>query len=357
MFLNYLKIAWRNLSKNSLYAAVNILGLSIGMTACLLLWQYVNFEKSYDQFHQNKDRLYRVAMFKYEKDEPEQSFAFTYPAVAPNLMKDFPEIEAAIRMRRVGFVMKFEDKVYTESPYFVDESFLEMFSFPLLQGDPATALEGTNSIVITERTAKKYFGEASAMDQTLLLENDGGFLPFKVSAVMQDLPENSHMNFDILMPYKLYASYVAQNGGDAENNWGWSDFYTYILLKPEADAAAVSAKLPAFIRQYKGEEFDQFGFEIALQLQALPAIYLQSDLGYEMRVNGNARYVTFLGIMALFILLIAWVNYINLSTARSIDRAREVGVRKVSGANTRSINPSISTGDRGSKCVSLFPGH
>lgn len=332
MLQNYLKIAWRNLSKNRLYSTVNIFGLAIGMTACLLLWQYVRFEKSYDQFHTQKDRLYRVAMYKYEKGEPEQDFAFTYPAVAPNLKKDFPEIEEAIRMRQTRFIVKYEDQIHPEFPFFVDEPFLEMFSFPMVVGDPATALEGANSVVISERIAKKYFGEAQAMDQTIMLEANGTLMPFQVSAVMEDTPENSHMKLDLLMPYKTYSNYVTQFGGDAENNWGWSDFYTYVLLKPGTDAEALSAKLPAFIRQYKGEEFDQYGFEIALRLQSVPDIHLTSDLGYELRVNGNAKYVFFLGIIALFILMIAWVNYINLSTARAMDRAREVGVRKVSGA-------------------------
>lgn len=332
MLRNYLKIALRNLFKNKVFSIVNILGLAVGMTACLLLIQYVSFEQSYDDFHANKDRIYRVPMFKYEKGEAEQTFAFTFPAVAPHLKREFPEIEEAIRMRRTGFVVKYEDKVYSERVYFVDEAFPTMFSFPFKNGDPATVLDGAYDMAISESTAKKYFGDENPIGKSLRMGRGSSELSFAVKGVFEDVPENSHMQFNFLMPYQTYVDLVRQSGGDAENSWGWSDFYTYILLKPNADPDALEAKFPAFMEKYKGEDFKRFGFTIALGLQPLTYIHLHSDLSYEMRVNGNARYVAFLGIIGLLILLIAWINYINLSTARSLDRSKEVGVRKVTGA-------------------------
>ena len=156
------------------------------MTACLLIWQYAAFEWSFDSFHEKADRIFRVAMFKYEKGEPEQSFAFTYPAVAPNLKKDLPEIEEAIRMRRSGFIMNFEDQYHSELVYFVDEPFLDLFSFPLLQGDPSTALEGAYAIVISEKMAKKYFGDDDPLGKNLQLWSGNEALPFEVKGVLED---------------------------------------------------------------------------------------------------------------------------------------------------------------------------
>lgn len=337
MFKNYFKVAVRHLLKNKIYAVINIAGLALGIAACLLLVQYVSFESSYDRFHQNKDRIYRASMFKYEKGEPEQTFAFTYPAVAPNLKKDFPEVEEAVRMRRTRFVVNYEDKVHSELVYFVDEPFLDMFSFSFLKGDPATALEGAYSIVISEDMAQKYFGADDPMGKTLQFDAGQTQIPFTVSGLMKNVPENSHMDFDFLLPYQTYSDYVGQFGADAENSWRWSDFYTYIMLKPGTDVADLQAKLPAFASNYMQETFDRFGYEIAFKLQPLNDIHLYSDLSYELRVNGNIKYVYALGFIALFILLIAWINYINLSTARSMDRAREVGVRKVSGATRRQL--------------------
>ena len=332
MLKNYLKITWRNLLKNKVYTLINIFGLAISITACLLIWQYVDFERSYDDFHENADRIFRIAMFKYEKGEAEQTFAFTYPAVAPNLKKDFAEVEEAIRIRRVPFIVNYEDQVYSEMLYFVDEPFLEMFSFPMLEGDPGTALEGQYHVAISESTARKYFGSENPMGKQLSMESNGLAVPFEVKAVFKDVPENSHIDFDFLLPYKTYSGFVSQFGGDAENNWNWSDFYTYVLLKPGVNPDELQAKLPGFIQNYKGEDFKKFNYEIALRLQPLNDIHLKSDLAYELEVNGNSKYVLALSVIGFFILIIAWINYINLATARSFNRAKEVGIRKVAGA-------------------------
>ncbi len=332
MLYNHLKLAFRNLTKNSVFSVINILGLALGITTCLLIVQYVTFEKSYDGFHEHADRLFRVAMFKYEKGEPEQTFAFTYPAVAPHLKEEMPEIEEAVRVRRTGFMVSYENVKHSEVVYFVDKPFLEMFSFPMIQGNRETALDGKYAVVISEEMAQKYFGTKDPMGKQLKLDAGGQLLSFEVTGVLENVPENSHIDFDFLLPYATYSSYVAQFGADAENNWGWSDFYTYVQLRPGAQADAVQAKLPAFIHKYKGDEFEEYGYEIALRLQPLTSIHLHSDLAYELRVNGSSKYILALGLIALFILIIAWINYINLSTANAIDRSKEVGVRKVVGA-------------------------
>lgn len=329
MLRNYLKIALRNLLKSKVFSAINIFGLAISMTVCLVIFQYVDYEKSYDNIHVNADRVFRVPMVKHEPNEAPQTFAFTYPAVGPHLKRDFPEVEDMIRIRRSGGIMSYEDVQHVERQlFFVDSSFFKLFSFPVIKGDPHEALSKPYKGMISESTAKKYFGEEEPIGKMLEIRNSS----LEVAGVFADVPANSHMQFDILVSYITYRQLVESSGGDAENNWGWSDFYTYVLLGPNANVAAFQAKLPAFVERYKGEDMAENNYELELLLQPLRDIHLHSDLAYELEANGNARYVSILILIGIFILLIAWVNYINLSTARSIDRAREVGVRKVVGA-------------------------
>ncbi|MBK7871963.1 MAG: ABC transporter permease [Saprospiraceae bacterium] len=224
------------------------------------------------------------------------------------MLNDFPEVEAAVRWRGQGGVIQVgADEVnYTEPGrlFFVDRSVFDVFSFPFVKGNAATALKGLNDIVITESTAKKYFGNAEPIGQTIHYRDED----YTVSAVLKD------------------------NGGRIRDNWGWSDYYTYILLKPGADVNKLQAKMPAFAERYKGEDMKETNYTMQFDLQPLKDIHLKSYYDYEFPGNGNFKYLGFLAIAGVLILIIAWINYINLSTARALDRSKEVGIRKVVGA-------------------------
>lgn len=332
MFRNYFKIALRNLLKQRVFSIVNILGLSFGMAASLIILNYLNFERSYDTFHDKADRIYRVPMQITENGGATQTFAFTYPPVATSMLQDFPEVEAAVRWRGQGGVIQVgeDEQNYTEQGtlFFVDKSVFKVFSFPFAKGNAATALQGLNDIVITESTAKKYFGDAEPIGKTVHYRDED----YTVSAVLKDVPQNSHIQFTILFNFDNYIHLVETNGGRIRDNWGWSDYYTYVLLKPGTDVAALQAKMPAFAERYKGADMKETNYTMQFDLEPLKDIHLKSSYDYEFPGNGNFKYLGFLAIAGALILIIAWINYINLSTARALDRSKEVGIRKVVGA-------------------------
>jgi len=327
MIKNYFKTAWRNILKNKTFSAINIFGLAIGVAAFLLIVNYIRFEYSYDEALLNKERIFRMPMKMVEKDGKVQTFAFTYPALAPAMKKDFPEVEEAVRFRSRGGIVKYKDVKLVEngSIFFTDPEIFKIFSFPFKQGNAQTAFKELNDAVITASAAKKYFGSEEPIGKPLLFGNEN----YIVKAVLEDLPATSHLQFNILLNYKKY---IQLTDGRAETSWGWSDFYTYILLKPGADVKALQAKMPAFAQRYMGDDMKERGYLQSFDIQPVKDIHLRSDYDYELAGNGNLGYLKYLGIAALFILFIAWINYINLSTARSLDRSKEVGVRKVLGA-------------------------
>jgi len=327
MIKNYFKTAWRNLWKNKMFSAINIFGLSVGVAAFLLIINYLRFEYSYDDAHQKKDRIYRVPMMVKEKDGREQTFAFTYPAVAPALKNDFPEIEEAARFRGQGGIVAYGDQKILErgSIFYADASLFNIFSFRFVKGSAAAAFKELNEAVITESTAKKYFGDTDPIGKPLRYRNED----YIVKGVLEDLPANSHIRFNILLNYEKY---IQLTDGSAEISWRWSDFYTYVLLKPGTDPKALEAKFPAFAEKHIGNIMKQRDYINSFYLQPLKDIHLRSKYDYEFAGNGNLVYLKYLGIAALFILFIAWINYVNLSTAHSLDRSKEVGIRKVVGA-------------------------
>jgi putative ABC transport system permease protein len=327
MIKNYLKTAWRSLWKNKTFSAINIFGLSVGVAAFLLIINYLRFEYSYDDAHLKKDRIYRVPMMTKEKGGKEQTFAFTYPAVAPALKKDFPEIEEAARFRRQGGIVTYKDQKIIEpgTLYYADAALFNIFSFRFVKGSAATAFKELNDAVITEETAKKYFGNEDPIGKPLHYRNED----YVVKGVLEDLPANSHIRFNIIINYEKY---IQLTNGNANTSWGWSDFYTYVLLKPGTDSKKLEAKFPAFAERYMGTDMKQRDYQNSFYLQPLKDIHLRSKYDYEMAGNGNFSYLKYLGIAALFILFIAWINYVNLSTAHSLDRSKEVGIRKVVGA-------------------------
>ena len=333
MLRNYFKTAWRNLWKTRTFSAINVSGLAIGIAAFLLIVSYLYFEYSFDDYNVRKDRLFRVPMEVTEGmksgAQPER-IAFTYPAVAGALKRDFPEIEEAVRIRKQWGVVRSGSIQFVEDENFlvVDTNIFRVFSFQFVAGDAGDAFRELNDIVITSSTAEKYYGGANPIGRSLTYNNED----FVVKAVIRDPPANSHLHFHILANYNKYVQERAALGQDAQNSWTWSDFYTYVLLRPGTDPGKVRARLPDFARRHMGDKMKKAGIFVQFDLQPLKDIHLRSKYEYEWPGNGDLSYLKYLGAAALFLLVIAWINYISLTSARAIDRAKEVGVRKVVGA-------------------------
>lgn len=331
MIKNYLTTTVRNILKRKGFSLLNIVGLAIGLSASLLILQYVKDELSYDDFHANADRIYRVQFDAYRNGERIFECATAFPKVAPMMIADFPEVEDATRLylRYGGGVVRYEEISIKEDNLFqAEQNFFSIFSYPLLNGE--AKLDQPNTAIIEEETARKYFGVTDPIGKRIRF---GDQEEYEITGVMRS-PENSHLKFTFLLSYPTL---VTLYGEGFNNAWGWYDFYNYLLLKPGSDASALEAKFPAFIDKHGSDPNNPSAIKASERtkfiLQPLSSIHLYSDLIQEARVNGNGRTVYFLMIIAFFILVIAWVNYINLSTARAVERAKEVGIRKAIGAH------------------------
>jgi putative ABC transport system permease protein len=340
MLENFLKIAFRNLTRRKGYAIMNIAGLAIGITCCLLIFEYVAYERSYDDFHENADRIVRVQDEDYQQGRLVVACAAAMPGVAPAMKKEFPEVENTFRMVKEGFLLGNDARnVKFREPtiYYADASILEILHLPLLAGDRKTALSGPGKIIISAEEAHKYFGDENPIGKVLTVHSGSRPRPLEVTGVFGDYPANSHLKLSVLVSYPTYSQIVGSYGkpnDQTETSFGWTDFYTYLLLKKGVDPKQFAAKLPAFIdRHYNNlPENKNNGDSYTLSLMPLKGIHLYSHYTEEAEANGDGQSVTFLFLIAFFIIGIAWINYINLATARSLERAREVGVRKVLGA-------------------------
>lgn len=335
MIKNYLITTLRNILKRKGFSLLNVVGLAIGLGASLLILQYVKDELSYDNFHAQTDRIYRVRFDAYRNGEKIFECATAFPKVAPMLKADFPEVEDATRLylRYGGGVVRYEDISIKEDNLFqAEQNLFTIFSYQLLSG--TAKLDQPNTAIVEEATAKKYFGDADPIGKRIRF---GDREEYEITGVMRS-PENSHLKFTFLFSYPTL---ITLWGEGFNNAWGWYDFYNYVLLKPGSDAAAFEAKLPAFIDKHGSDPNNPGAIKASERtkfvLQPLKEIHLYSDLIQEARINGNGRTVYFLMIIAFFILVIAWVNYINLSTARAVERAKEVGIRKAIGAHKRQL--------------------
>ncbi|MGB3585292.1 MAG: ABC transporter permease [Tunicatimonas sp.] len=342
MLKNYFTVAIRNVLAKKFYSIINILGLAVGIAAFLMITQYVVFERSYDDFHDQQDQIYRVQLDLYLDGELVKKDAENFPGVGPALKAGFPEIVDYTRLYNMGYknniVLTYEDapngpvQLKQDKLMYADASLFTIFSFEMVKGNPATALENPFSIIISETMAEKYFGDADPMGKTLRLQDDDfNDESCEVTGVFKDIPENSHLTFEVLISYNtLY------NRGDwakerYDLTWDRNDFYTYVLVEDDTSPTSLEAQFPAVVKQYKPGLAEQNRREDLL-LQPLESIHLYSDLQNEAETNGNAKVIFSLLIIASFILIIAWINYVNLSTARATDRSREVGVRKALGA-------------------------
>ncbi|TKK68261.1 FtsX-like permease family protein [Ilyomonas limi] len=340
MFKNYLRIAFRNIFKRKGYSFLNIAGLAIGMSCCLLIFHYVSYEKSYDQFEPDAKQVVRVRLDSYQKGVLAYKSATSYPAIAPTMKRDFPEVDQFCRLIDDELLLSNEaqDKKFSENKgYYADPATIDMFGLHFIRGNPNTALNGPDKIILSESTAKKYFGNGEALGKTLINRNGSHVQPFEVTGIYKDFPANSHLIMNYLVSYATLGQelrIMGDSSNASETAWGWYDFYVYLQLKPGIDYKSLEAKLPAFTDKYinsQGWNKDN-NRRVELHLIPLSDIHLYSNYNQEAEVNGNGQAVSFLFLIAIFIICIAWINYINLATARSVERAKEVGVRKVLGA-------------------------
>ena len=328
MLKNYFKIALRNFSKHRGYTLLNVVGLSIGISACLLILSYVLNELSYDKFNKNADNIYRIQLNSYQDGKLAFQCAATYPGVGPALKEEFPEVEEYARLFPISGILSYDDINFRETKIFrSDPAVFKIFTLPFVRGNSEKALTQPGSVVISESIAKKYFGNENPLGKILRYNGEE---EFTVTGVMKDLPDNSHIKIDLLLSNERLYEYDKE----LDQNWGWYDFNTYVLLKAGTDPKELQKKLPALVSRREEEEYRN---RTELILQPLTNIHLYSNLLQESEVNGNGKTVYFLMVIAIFILLIAWINYINLATARSVERSREVGVRKVLGALKRQL--------------------
>lgn len=325
MIKNYLKIAFRNLWRHRVFSFINILGLTVGMTACFLIFLYVRFELSYDKFNSKAASIYRLNTDIKTPSETINTSVTAWP-FAPNIKREFPEVETFTRVNGGSFLVRKGDAKFQEdNTLFADSTFFDVFDIKMLKGDPKTVLKNMFSIVFTENAAKKYFGNEDPIGKQVLLSGEG--IPATVTGVIQNIPENSILKGDMLVSMNTLTQHL--NKG-LDQQWGNFGATSFLLLKPGVDPRAMEKKFPDFIERNNGKERKESQMFYTFTLEPLKDIYLYSTR--DGNKSGNINNVYIFSIIAVFILLIACINFINLTTARSSERAKEVGIRKVVGA-------------------------
>ncbi len=316
MIKNYFKIAWRSLFKNKVYSIINILGLSIGLSACLLIGLYVHHELSYDEFHENSDRIYRVNR-EFDLPNLKTTIATTPSALAPMLEENLSAVEMAVRIQHADPIVEYKSDKYVETSFiYAEEGFFEMFSFPISHGK--ALLERPSTVLISESMVTKYFSNENPLGKSLRIANTD----MEVTGVFSNVPENSHLKFDLIASMKEPAL-----------TWQQNNYSTYLMLKPGYPEENVRAEISSVITDATNHENNRVGNDFIPHLQLITDIHLGQGAPDSITSAGNILFVYFFIALAIFIVLMACINYINISTARSADRAREVGLRKTLGAN------------------------
>ena len=346
MLKSFFTAAYRNFRNNKVYAITNAMGLAVGMSCCLMISLYVSYEMSYDTFFRENDRIYRVAL---ERKYPDRTrfFGSSPVTLAPTLMENYPEVELATRLHKLFFrsnlaVTREDNESFSENKFlFADSLFFQVFSFEFLEGDPNSALNGHNNLVLSESTARKYFGDEPALDNVLLIDTTN----LLVTGVIKDIPDNSHIDFDLLGSIHSLPFIEA---AIEQNSWINPWLYTYIKLRSGTNPEEFESKLPEMVKTYgmasilnglglDEEDYMKSGHDFIYFLQALTDIHLHSNLDIELQPNSDIIYIYLLISVVVLILLVSCINFINLATARSTERAKEVGLRKVMGSNQKQL--------------------
>ncbi|MEO6491178.1 MAG: ABC transporter permease [Ferruginibacter sp.] len=341
MIKNYLKTAWRNLMKHTFISFINLFGLTVGITCCLLIIAYITNELSYDKFNANADRIYRVTRsFNTPDGVDVLHLSAVAPPAGPLLKNEFPDIEKMTRMIPNGnTAMKYSEKLFNENTaYFGDENFFDFFPVPVIKGNAKNALSEPFSLMLTPSMARKYFGDEDPMNKIIRIDR---LFTYKVTGIFKDFPSNAHLHPQILLSFNSLKDTTVYGERQLETNWGNNSFYTYLMFPKNYPVQKIARQFPSFLDKYVRfpgpPPINRPSAGTKLFLQKLSAIHLTSHLDDEIEQNGDMNRVYIFSAIGLFILLIACINYMNLSTARSVLRAREVGIRKVVGAERKEI--------------------
>jgi putative ABC transport system permease protein len=327
MIQNYFRLAWRNLLKHKVFSAINILGLATGMAVAYCIINYVSYEFSYDNFQQQKDHVYRVESRFYEGNNLTDDWATSSFGYGSAMKKEMPGIDnfTRIALHNAEQVVRYGDiKIRENSIAYTEPSFFSIFDYTLLQGDKTTALTKANSVVITQSAARQFFGNENPMGKILRFAKEEKFVDCAVTGVLKDFPDNSHIHFNYLISYEGLPGWLKEF-------WYMHEVYTYVSLKPGVPVKAIEDAFPALAEKYKTADALR-NKKWAITLVPLADIHLSPQKGYEMEIKGNKISLVTLAVIAFIILITAWINYVNLTTARSLERSKEVGIRKVAGA-------------------------
>jgi putative ABC transport system permease protein len=334
---SYFKISCRHLGKNKTFAIINMMGLAMGMAAALLIYEYVHFEKSYDTFHTKSDHIYRITTLWNKETTPNDQRATTMPWSGPGVKEAFPEVQDYTRFASIteftGYnaVSYNNQRIGEQNIFLADPGFLKMFSFPLIKGNRDKALTDPTSIVLTESIARKYFNKEDPVGKIISLDTHGNLKEnnFKVTGVIQDPPQNSHLQFDFLLSFNV----MWDEWNNGSTYWHWDYTYCYLLLHPETDVARLERKITALREKTFRAEMGEWNDVVDFKLQPINDIHLFSSLKGEMQINSDGRSLYFLVIIGVCIILSAYINYINLSAVKAMERKTEIGIRKTIGSS------------------------
>ncbi len=339
MLRNYVISSFRSILKRKLHSGLNILGLAIGMAGSLLIIQYVSFERSYNDFHENKDEIYRISYSKEKNDVESFNTVLTYSGVGKLMKEQFPEVKDFVRLRPASVItstalIRYGEDIYEEEDvYFTDPSFFKIFSFELIEGDVDNALKDQFTAIITESMAKKYFGDADPIGKTIRKGRDENYL---ITGIMRDTPANSHFNVNLLLSHSTLSAIMYEQW--TEDNLSVFHGHLYLLAEKGTNPDLLEEKFPDFVLDFvNGRELANQNVVLKLGIMSLTDIHLSSHIQHEAEINGDKDIVNYMTIIGLLILFIAIINYVNLSTARAMERSKEIGIRKVNGAGRSSL--------------------
>jgi putative ABC transport system permease protein len=331
MIRDYFRSAFRNMEKRKFHSFINTGGLTLGITSFLLINLFIWNEKSYDQFHTNGNNIYRLQEDIYNHGILEEQIAGVGAAVGQDLKDNLPEVNRYVRLRRNQVMLSYGEVMFKEDHvFFASEDFFNVFTFPLAQGNPSTVLKEPFTMVVSENFARKYFGDEDPVGKSMI---NNGTEEYKITGVFKNVPENTHLQVDALFSFNSLYSIFGSEGIQYLTSWGWVGYPTYIELKPGVDPKEFESKIARVVELKMGEELAKADQKIVFNLQSLTSIHLESRFNHEISSNGDETTVSFLSIIAILILAMSWINYISLTTARSMERAKEVGIRKVLGSN------------------------